>query len=420
MSEGAVHLASFLGALADAATPGTPPSYLTQVAQMAQPLQTAQANLTQQQAQQDQLQNQQTQSALQALTNAKQNNPNAGPAQLYGQIASATPAGLTDYIGAMAKNPLAMSAINWQAGQQPSTQTSTNSAQKPAADPYALVPQSPDDKRNYEFLNTQVPPQYRALVRQISNGDESVGNADSLRSNGLLALAAQFDPSLSKTNFADRLATAKDFSTAGKSGQFITSANNATGHLAKLAVTAIDLHNGQSPDWNHIENWASQHRGQDPTTNYNSVADTVAPEVAKAAAGGGDTSDADRSEQRKDLGNVDGSPEQIIGAITNKVDLIQSKAKNVADQYQNNMGRPKEVITSQNAQTLQDLKVLHGAVKAGTPLNDPKIAPVVSRLRSAAGMQDSLDNKSTITQPSSTAPNSALLAKLAARAKSTK
>lgn len=345
-----------------------------------------QTALTGAQAQAGNLTNQQTLSALQALTAAK-NSGVTNPLQLYGAVATSNPSALADYASSFAKNPLAMANVGWQGGQGAQTPAGTTAAggpAQPAQDPSALQPETPDDKRNYQFLNTQVPPQYRALIRQISNGDESVGNADSIRSNGLLALATQFDPSLSKTNFTDRVQTAKDFASGGKSGQALTSINTATKHLAQVALAGLDLHNGSVPALNWTKNEFNKALGADPLTNLNSTVQTVAPELAKAASGGGDTTEADRQAQADSFGGSL-SPKQLLGTAAGKVDLMQSKAQELGNTYQKNMGRaPKQTINPANQQTLDDIKALHGFAQQNK-LDSPEAQTVVQRLRGAVG-----------------------------------
>ncbi len=297
-----------------------------------------------------------------------------------------------------AKNPLAAAFSNFNT---PPTGGAIAPASAPAAapaqDPYMLKPESPDDTRNYDFLNTKVPPQYRALIRQISNGDESVGNADSLRSNGLLTLASVFDPSLNKTDFTARQATAKDNSSGGKSGQAVTSANTAVKHLAQVALAGLDLHNGSVPLLNYIGNKESAWAGHDPVTNLESTVQTVAPELAKAAAGGGDTTEAERSAQKGSFGMTQ-SPEQFLGAVAGKADLINSKMQEVGNSYKNNMGgRERQTITPENKKILQDLTDLHQYAK-DDKLDDPNAQAIVKRLRAVTG-QPTTDTKTGSVAP---------------------
>lgn len=354
-------------------------------------------NLQNQQAQMDLQQNQ---SALAMFADPQ--NQNIDPIAAIRKLALINPG---KYLGPAAtiqaqlaeaklKNPMSSAILDWQNGQQgggqPGQPTGT-----PQKDPNALAPESPDDKRNYDFLNSQVPPQYRSLIRQISNGDESVGNADSLRSNGLLTLAAQFDPSLNKTDFTVRQATAKDMAPGGKSGQAVTSANTAVKHLAQVALAGLDLHNGNNQLWNKISNIASAAVGNDPTTNLESVVQTVAPELAKAASGGGETTEADRRNQADSFG-ISQSPEQLLGAVAGKADLINSKMEEVGNTYKlASGGRTRQTLSSDNKAILDNLKQLHQYAK-DDKLDDPKAQAIVKQLRGVIG--DTKAQPSTIPE----------------------
>lgn len=344
-----------------------------------------------------QLQNQQQQQALAYLADQRAKGV-TDPRQILSGLASYSPDIAEKLVEIQAKNPLAFAFTP--------TPSSTAASTAPQEDAYILKPEGADDKRNYDFLNTKVPAQYRATVRAISNGDESVGNADSLRSNGLLNLATNFDPSLSKTDFAARQATAKDFASGGKSGQGITSANTAVKHLAQVALAGLDLHNGSNQISNYIGNKASALSGNDPTTNLESTVDTVAPELAKAAASGGDTTEADRNAQKASFG-IAQSPEQLLGAVAGKADLINSKMEEVGKTYSKNMGgRSKETLNAKNKQTLEDLKTLHQYAKSDK-LEYPEAQGIIKKLRGVVGQE--IQGVSTIIPEGATAtgPNGA-------------
>jgi len=329
-------------------------------------------------------------------------NPNSPTAPLANLAAIAPNIAAQPYANALLEqqktqltNPLASALATWNQGKQPAPANPGAAAPASASnDSYTFQPESPDDKRNYDFLNTVVPPAYRAQVLAISNGDESVGNADSLRQNGLLTLATNFDPSISKTDFTARQNTAKDFSSGGKSGQALTSINTATKHLAQVALAGLDLNNGSNQWLNHIENKIDRKFGSNKITNLDSVVQTVAPELAKAAASGGDTTQDERNAQASSFGG-DLSPKQLLGTVAGKVDLMQSKADELANSYQKNMGHSaKQIINPENKQTLSDLKSLADFANKDK-LDSPEAQAVVQRLRGVVGQ----------TAPSSAAPD---------------
>lgn len=325
---------------------------------------------------------QQQQSTLAKLAEMRQQGI-TNPGQILAGLATVNPDYTEKATAIAAQYPLGY--MMGQQNGQPAPAPSSGVAAPAAPDPYALQPESPDDKRDYNFLNSKVPGFLRADVRAMSNGDDSVGNGDSTRSTMLHQLAYNFDHSMSKTNYTARVATAKAFSQGGKAGQFITSANTGTKHLAQVALDALDLHNSNNIVGNWIGNLFSQASGADPVTNFNSDVTTVAPELDKASSGGNDTTVEGTKAQRAAFG-TSGSPEQLLGTIAGKATLIQSKADEIGNSYKQDMSRSKQIISPDNQQTLQDLKDLHNFAKQDK-LNDPKAQAIVTRLRSVVGQQ---------------------------------
>lgn len=261
--------------------------------------------------------------------------------------------------------------------------------------PQIYSPESADDKRNYKFLST-LPVPIQGLVKGLSDGDENSG-AQAFKSPMSLALQAyakQFDPSFSQTAFTTRNKTAGDFASSGKSGQAITSINTGTHHLAQVVLAGLQLPNQKSGT--ELGRWTmnniSEFLGQDPVTNFNSTVNTVAPELAKAAAGGGETDKDGRAAQKADF-SPNGSPEQMLGAAAGKVQLLQGKADELGNTYKTNMGRGKTVITPENVQTQKDIVALHELAKAGKLYSTTEgfgnnfsdaAKPIIDRLKTAA------------------------------------
>lgn len=384
------NLLAITGGLIDQASPNGQQGYLSRVAREADPrldLEAAQTQGAQAQTAQQQQQNQVQRSVLTKLGQLKQQGV-SNPGQILSALSQIDPQYAEKSASLQAQNPLAAALSTMS---QPATGSSPSQP-----DVSSLQPESPDDKRNYDFLNTKVPAQYRSLIRQISNGDESVGNADSIRSNGLLALASQFDPSLNKTDFTARQATAKDASSGGKTGQAVTSINTATKHLAQVALAGIDLNNTSYPIVNWAKNAAAKAVGDNPLTSLDSTVQTVAPELAKAAASGGETTQADRDAQAASFGgNL--SPKQLLSNVAGKVGLMQSKAEEIANTYKANMGRSRDFINPDNKQTLQDLKDLADYANKDS-LDDPQAKKIIDRLRSVTG-------QSVQSAPQNTPPN---------------
>ncbi len=388
----------FLGALGDEVTGAQQPGALSRISLNSNPQVAAQT-------QAQQLQNQQQQAALASMADLQKKGV-TDPISILRTLATVNPTYASQLADLQAKNPLGFA----MAGQN-SPAPAPAAGQTTAPDPTILAPESPDDKRDYNFLNNKVPPQYRNLIRQISNGDESVGNADSLRSNGLLAAASNFDPSLNKTDFTARQKTAVDMSPAGKSGQGLKAINTATKHLAQVVTAGLDLNNSTgflSQPRNYIANEASKINGQDPTTNLKSVVETVAPELAKAAASGGETTGDERASQAASF-SPSMSPQQILGAAAGKVDLMKSKADEIGQSYKSTMGRPpkKPLIEPENQKILDDIKKLHELSQPDKDGNDkldtPEAQAIVKRLRGVASIPDTPEGQAAPKQSSAPA-----------------
>lgn len=246
-----------------------------------------------------------------------------------------------------------------------------------------FAPASTDDHRNYQYL-ASLPPAVQGIVKGLSDGDENSG-AQAMKSPMALylqSMAKSFDPSFSQTAFTARNKTAADFASSGKSGQAITSINTGTHHLAQVALAGLDMSTHPTMFGNFIANNLSRWGGNDPVTNAESTVNTVAPELAKAAASGGDVGEKDREAQKADF-NTNYSPEQWLGAAANKVQLLQGKAEELGNTYSKDMGHGKEIISPENLQTQKDIVALHGLAKTGK-LETPEAQAIIARLRVAA------------------------------------
>lgn len=409
-------LLGFLGALGDAVTGGQPGA-LTRFNDSTDPAAAAQR-----------AEGQATQSALMALAQNRQQGI-TNPQQNMNTLAQYLPQYTEKAATIQAQNPLlgfggtnspsstynptvsgpkdpnADASLPW------STQNTGQTANPQPAQVYS--PESPDDKRNYQFLST-LPLPIQGLVKGLSDGDENSG-AQAFKSPMSLALQAyakQFDPSFSQTAFTARNKTATDFASGGKSGQAGTAINTGTHHLAQVVLAGLGLNNDHGTlAGNFIKNWISRQKGDDAVTNFDSTVNTVAPELAKAAAGGGDTDVASREAQKTDFSH-NNSPEQLLGAAAGKVQLLQGKADELGNTYKTNMGHGKQIITPENIQTQKDIVALHGLAKSGKLYNvnesngfngfTNEAQPIIDRLKVAAS--DTSGPAQANTQPSTRPP----------------
>lgn len=264
----------------------------------------------------------------------------------------------------------------------------------PAA-PSAPIPGTggamPDDGRNWNYMQSSVPAFYRNQVLDYSQGGELAKDVSPKDRTMIGNWAHNFDPTFTDLTGAQRNNTINDFSSKGKSGQALTSIGTGTKHLAQVALAGIGLNNGSFKPWNYVANGASSMVGDDAPTVYSSTINTVAPEIAKAANSGGDTTDADREAQRNDFSSSGSNP-QILGTVATKANLLSSKAEELQGTYRKNMGPVNPGFTAlsqQTRQTQQDLVALHSISKIDPDLKGPQAQAVIGRLQKAVAVDDS-------------------------------
>lgn len=231
-----------------------------------------------------------------------------------------------------------------------------------------LNPEGPDDQRNYAFLAT-VPPAFQGIIKGISEGDEHAGAIARGNPNAtyILNAAYKFDPTLTQPGAGpdSRIKTNVAFGAGGQQGLTRAAINTAIQHTAQLAAATYDLHNNQGPIGNKIGNlWNQEVKGQDAGSNFDSVADRLAPELAKVSAGNGVAADNEIKRQRDGL-QKNGSPQQQYGALSNIMELVANKSKELGNTYQSTMGRPIKMITPENQQHLNDIQRLADLGKQG-------------------------------------------------------
>lgn len=135
--------------------------------------------------------------------------------------------------------------------------------------------------------------------------------------------------------------------TSGKGGQQITAFNTAVDHLSLLDKLASDLGNSNLQVFNKAaQSWAQQ-TGNPAPTNFEAAKNAMSGEVAAALKASGATD--------KEIEKVDQtfskaqSPIQLKGAIGTYRMLLNSKRKNLEDQYKQGMkGQPNFTDSQQS------------------------------------------------------------------------
>ena len=166
--------------------------------------------------------------------------------------------------------------------------------------------------------------------------------------------AKEINPQWDETTYKAKQALATDFA-KGSSGKALLAFNTATSHLDTMAQAAAALQNGDIQTANRISNAFGVQLGKDPVTNFNTVKQLVAGEVAKAIAGG-NVAEGDREKANAVLNAVN-SPQQLAGAIAQIRNLMGGKLAALKTQYES-MGLPdfERKLTPAALQSMQNFE----------------------------------------------------------------
>lgn len=266
---------------------------------------------------------------------------------------------------------MSQSALSSQ-GQQPVQQ----GAQQPAVN----ASDWPDE---YQTRLAQYPAQIQPIIKGVIDGRTPPDRTHlGMNPGAILAAVNNVDPTFDTASPTARMKTAQDFSSAGKSGQTITSLNTASRHGAQLALNMLDENNRSLTPWNYVANQAETMAGNPNYTNAQAVLNMYAPEAAKVAHGVGSTAET-AVQQMKDGIPLNGSPVQQLGALANTNDILLSKAEELQNTYNDNMGKvgsQKQVVNPHALSALNDINDLYGHAQAGT-LDSPEAQLTKAKLK---------------------------------------
>ena len=200
---------------------------------------------------------------------------------------------------------------------------------------------SPDgsiyNSRRNEAALVGINPALATQIRQIANGDldPKIWTRNQEVLNSRLALVNQYDPDFQMSDFSARNKAKQDM-TSGKSAVQLNALNTVAGHLGILASKASELNNGSVQPWNYVANSASTAFGGAAPGGFETAANAVSNELAKAYKSGV-VSDSDIKEFRKVLGPSQ-SPAQFNENLSTVANLLDSKIQTMKDQYSTVMG----------------------------------------------------------------------------------
>ncbi len=218
------------------------------------------------------------------------------------------------------------------------------------------------NKTGDDFLST-IPPQWRQTVKKIAQYDEDPTKVASMRGGmreQLTQWVNQVNPEYDAGLFTNRAPTRKAFTT-GTQGQQINAINTAIGHIDMLTGLADKLGNGAFVPGNKYWNEIQTAFGADKVTNFDTLKDALAGEVASVLSKGGATVSGIADAQNKI--KASNSPQQLKGYIETLIPVMGSKLDALDYQYHQAMGEsdPFSALSPESKGILQKHGVKMGA-----------------------------------------------------------
>lgn len=180
-------------------------------------------------------------------------------------------------------------------------------------------------------------------------------NARGPEKEKLAIIASELDPNFDLSVGPQRIATRKDFSSGGKSGQALTSLNTVIGHLDTLAENGKALNNSDLQIWNKTKNTAKRQTGSAAVDKMLAARDAVTSELAKVFQGSGVVTESERTEFRRRMSEAS-SPEQIREVSETWIDLMKSRTDALKSNWDQSMGGVEPPVPFVNAKSKKILE----------------------------------------------------------------
>ncbi len=188
-----------------------------------------------------------------------------------------------------------------------------------------------------DFLRS-IPIQWRETVKKIAKYDEDPTKVASMR-GGMREQISQWvnqvNPDYDASQFSNRAPTRKAFTT-GTQGQQINAINTAIGHIDMLSGLADKLQSGGFVPGNKVWNDVRSSFGNNEVTNFNTLKDALAGEVASVLSKGGAT--VSGIAEAKEKISSSSSPKQLAGYVETLIPVMGSKLAALDYQYHQAMG----------------------------------------------------------------------------------
>lgn len=188
-----------------------------------------------------------------------------------------------------------------------------------------------------KFLDT-IPADWRKTVEKIARYDEDPNKAVASRGGSrerIMKWVNQVNPDYDQSQFALRSPTRKAF-TIGTQGQQINAMNTAMGHLDQLSTLANQLEQGGFVPGNKAWNAIRTAFGSDKVTNFDTLKDALAGEVAGVLSKSGAT--VSGIQDAKTHISAANSPAQLAGYVNTLIPVLGEKLAAFDYQYKQAMG----------------------------------------------------------------------------------
>lgn len=193
------------------------------------------------------------------------------------------------------------------------------------------------DKSGADFLAT-IPKNWQKTVEKIAKYDEDPVKAVGMRGGNrelLMRWVNQVNPEYDASQFSLRAPTRKAF-TIGTQGQQINAINTAMGHIDQMTELADALQNGGFVPGNQAFNAVKKMFGQNAVTNFDTLKDALAGEVASVLSKSGAT--VSGIQDAKTHISSANSPKQLAGYVKTLIPVLGSKLASFDYQYKQAMG----------------------------------------------------------------------------------
>lgn len=210
-----------------------------------------------------------------------------------------------------------------------------------------------------------IPDNVSQIVKDLANRDFDPSLLRRWKPEVVAALETavkQYDPGFNMSDYPTQVATKRSFN-AGDGAKSVRSINQLIGHLKQLQVDGNKLNNTNvlpvvvNPLANAVAGQLSP-ESQKNQAAYNRTADAVANETETMLRGSSISGVDERKKVRSSLGqNI--SPASLQGAIDSTIELMNSRLRELDDQYTKGVGRGRDfsVLNPQSAAILKSFGV---------------------------------------------------------------